>query len=136
MKSQKIIIILLVVAIALLAGNLFFLVKNQEKDNTPPIASNSGDSENIDKIDEIKSGDDTSSVIVKDEIEVEPEKEELEITKEYDVIVFGAEPEGICVAISAARNNLNVLLVEKRDGPGGLMTYAMLNTIDINMVIC
>lgn len=51
---------------------------------------------------------------------------------DYDVIVFGAEPEGITAAISSARNGLKVLLVEKRDGPGGLMTYGMLNTIDMN----
>ena len=31
----------------------------------------------------------------------------MEVTAEYDVIVFGAEPEGIVTAISAARNNLN-----------------------------
>lgn len=56
----------------------------------------------------------------------------METEEKYDVIVFDAEPEGICAAISAARNNKKVLLVEKRDGPGGLMTYAMLNTIDMN----
>lgn len=55
-----------------------------------------------------------------------------EVDAKYDVIVFDAEPEGICAAISAARNNKKVLLVEKRDDPGGLMTYAMLNTIDMN----
>ena len=68
-------------------------------------------------------------------VNVEPTIDELDqakqIYKRYDVIVFDAEPEGIVTAISAARNGKSVLLVEKRDGPGGLMTYGMLNTIDM-----
>lgn len=51
---------------------------------------------------------------------------------DYDVIVIGGEPEGIAAAISSARNGLKVLLIEKRDGLGGLMTYGMLNFIDMN----
>ncbi len=50
----------------------------------------------------------------------------------YDVIVVGGEPEGIAAAISAARNGLRTLLVDRRDGLGGLWTYGMLNVIDIN----
>lgn len=50
----------------------------------------------------------------------------------YDVIVVGGEPEGVAAAVSAARNGAKTLLVEKRDGLGGLMTYGMLNFIDIN----
>ena len=66
---------------------------------------------------------------MQDEVEENKEYEDMEVTEEYDVIVFGAEPEGIAGAVSAARNGLKVLLVEKRDGPGGLMTYGLLNTI-------
>lgn len=49
----------------------------------------------------------------------------------FDVIVFGGEPEGVAAAVSAARNGADVLLVEERDGLGGLMTYGMLNYLDI-----
>lgn len=141
MRNQKLIIGLLIVVIVLLIGNMLILSKNQndviDDKNNPPIVSNNNQ-QNDDKEKEqedtlITSGEINPSVIVKDEIVKEPEKEEMKVKEEYDVIVFGAEPEGIVTAISAARNNLNVLLVEKRDGPGGLMTYAMLNTIDMNI---
>lgn len=49
----------------------------------------------------------------------------------YDVIVVGGEPEGVAAAISAARNGAKTLLIEKRDGLGGLMTYGMLNFLDL-----
>lgn len=49
----------------------------------------------------------------------------------YDVIVVGGEPEGVAAAVSAARNGADVLFVEERDGLGGLMTYGMLNYLDI-----
>jgi len=54
-----------------------------------------------------------------------------EAKKEYDVIVVGGEPEGVSAAISAARNGAKVLLVEKNDGLGGLMTYGYMNYLDI-----
>ncbi|MGI9952931.1 FAD-dependent oxidoreductase [Moorellaceae bacterium AZ2] len=50
----------------------------------------------------------------------------------YDVLVVGGEPEGIAAALSAAREGMKVLLVEKRDGLGGLFTYGWLNFIDMN----
>ncbi len=50
----------------------------------------------------------------------------------YDVIVVSGEPEGVAAAIGAARAGARVLLVEKRDGLGGLMTYGWLNSIDMN----
>ncbi|WP_232058075.1 FAD-dependent oxidoreductase [Cohnella abietis] len=52
----------------------------------------------------------------------------------YDVIVAGTDPEGIVAAISAARNNLKVLLVDgkNRRKLGGLMTLGWLNTLDLN----
>ncbi len=50
---------------------------------------------------------------------------------DYDVIVVGGEPEGICAAVSAARNGLKTLLVEDDDVLGGLMTKGMLNFIDM-----
>ncbi|MFC4776154.1 FAD-dependent oxidoreductase [Paenibacillus sp. GCM10023252] len=56
------------------------------------------------------------------------------ISKEYDVIVAGTDPEGITAAISAARNNLKVLLVDGRDRDilGGLITLGWLNSLDLN----
>lgn len=50
---------------------------------------------------------------------------------DYDVIVVGGEPEGVAAAVSAARNGSTVLLVEHRDGLGGLITYGALNYLDL-----
>lgn len=50
----------------------------------------------------------------------------------YDVIVVGGEPEGVAAAVAASRAGAETLLLEHRDGLGGLMTYGMLNTIDMN----
>ncbi len=50
----------------------------------------------------------------------------------YDVIVVGSDPEGISAAVSAAREGLNVLLIDKRNQPGGLYTSGMLSMLDMN----
>lgn len=50
--------------------------------------------------------------------------------KKFDVIVIGGEPEGVAAALSAARNGANTLLIEERDGLGGLFTYAKMNVLD------
>lgn len=50
----------------------------------------------------------------------------------YDVVVVGGEPEGVAAALSAARQGVKVLLMEQRDGLGGLFTYGWLNFIDMN----
>lgn len=50
----------------------------------------------------------------------------------YDVVVVGAEPEGVAAAVAAARAGARVLLLERRDGPGGLYTYGWLNSFDMN----
>ncbi len=50
---------------------------------------------------------------------------------DYDVIVVGAEPEGIAAAVSAARNGMNTLLLEKSSALGGLMTLGQLNFLDM-----
>ncbi len=49
----------------------------------------------------------------------------------YDVIVIGAEPEGITAALSSARNGLRTLLIEERESPGGLITHGRLNYLDL-----
>ncbi|OIJ13048.1 hypothetical protein BKP37_11050 [Anaerobacillus alkalilacustris] len=49
----------------------------------------------------------------------------------YDVVVIGGEPEGVAAAVSAARNGAKTLLIEKREALGGLMTFGMLNFIDM-----
>lgn len=54
-----------------------------------------------------------------------------DVEKEYDVIVVGGEPEGVAAAVSAARNGVKTLLVERREELGGLFTYGMLNFLDI-----
>ncbi len=51
----------------------------------------------------------------------------------YDVVVFGSDPEGIAAAYSAGMQGLNVLLVDfGRDRVGGLYTLGWLNMIDFN----
>ena len=70
--------------------------------------------------------------IVKEVVAPTPKNKKVKIDEEYDLIVFGAEPEGIAAAVRAAKSGLKTLLVEKRDGPGGLFTYGMLNSIDVN----
>lgn len=138
MKKTTAIILMLIVVIIALGGALFYEVSkddwniivtpNEEnKDNNKDKQNISGDSG--EKNTQMESG----SIIIKDEVEENPSYDDIEIKAEYDLIVFSAEPEGIAAAIQAARSNLKVLLVEKRDGPGGLMTYGMLNTIDMNL---
>ncbi len=53
-------------------------------------------------------------------------------SKNYDVIVFGSEPEGISAAVSAARSDLEVVLITEDEEVGGLMTLGGLNFIDMN----
>lgn len=62
-------------------------------------------------------------------VDVQPYVKDINDTH-YDVIVVGGEPEGVAAAVSAARNGAKTLLIERRDGLGGLMTYGMLNFID------
>ncbi len=50
----------------------------------------------------------------------------------YDLIVVGTDPEGVAAAVSAARNGLEVLLVDEREELGGLLTLGWLNTLDMN----
>lgn len=52
--------------------------------------------------------------------------------KKSDVIVFSAEPEGVVAAVAAAREGKDVILVMSRKKPGGLMTHAALNFLDLN----
>ena len=107
MKSQKLIICLMVAIIVLLAGNLYFLIKGKSGfENNLPI-NNSGDvinSENSETLGEdtisgdaefVNSGEIAPSVIEKEEVTKVPEEVEMPVKAEYDVIVFGAEPEGI-----------------------------------------
>lgn len=55
-----------------------------------------------------------------------------DIDRHYDVIVIGGEPEGVAAAVASARSGNKTLLVEHRDGLGGLMTYGMLNFLDVS----
>lgn len=51
---------------------------------------------------------------------------------DYDLVVVGSDPEGVAAAVSAARNGLNVLLLDRREELGGLLTRGWLNTLDMN----
>ncbi len=55
----------------------------------------------------------------------------VETGVDYDVIVVGGDPEGVCAAVSAARSGLKTLLIEDDEALGGLMTLGKLNFIDI-----
>ena len=48
----------------------------------------------------------------------------------YDLIVCGAGSAGVCAAVAAARLGARVALVEKYDGPGGILTVLGNNSID------
>ena len=51
---------------------------------------------------------------------------------EFDVIVVGGEPEGVAAAVAASRSEAKVLLVDERPDVGGLLTFGMLNSLDMN----
>ena len=51
----------------------------------------------------------------------------IESGVDYDVIVVGGDPEGVCAAVSSARNGLKTLLIEDDAALGGLMTLGKLN---------
>lgn len=51
---------------------------------------------------------------------------------DFDVVVFGGEPEGVAAAVSAARNGSKTLLISEDDSLGGLMTDGMLNFLDVS----
>ncbi|RZT21555.1 FAD-dependent oxidoreductase [Fictibacillus sp. BK138] len=55
-----------------------------------------------------------------------------DLKDQYDVIVVGGEPEGVAAAVSAAKNGSKTLLIEHRDGLGGLFTYGALNFLDVS----
>ncbi|HHV74808.1 MAG TPA: FAD-dependent oxidoreductase [Thermoanaerobacterium sp.] len=81
-----------------------------------------------------KSSQETKAKVIEENSNL-PNPIKLNLPKDgsqYDVIVVGAEPEGVAAARSAAKNNAKVLIIDKHDGPGGLMTYGMLNTIDMS----
>ena len=50
---------------------------------------------------------------------------------DFDVIVLGAEPEGVAAAVAAARNGMKTLLLESASAPGGLLTLGKLNYLDM-----
>ena len=58
-------------------------------------------------------------------------EEPIQEGMDYDVIVVGGDPEGVCAAVSSARSGLKTLLIEDDEALGGLMTLGKLNFIDI-----
>ena len=138
-KTTAIILILVVMVIALAVALVAEMSNNDFNIIVSQNGNNNSNNTNVGSISGEYSGEknnqtqlEPDSVIIKDNIEENPTNDDIEIKEEYDLIVFSAEPEGIAAAIQAARSNMKVLLVEEREGPGGLMTYGMLNTIDMN----
>ncbi|MEQ8553072.1 MAG: FAD-dependent oxidoreductase [Cyclobacteriaceae bacterium] len=60
---------------------------------------------------------------------VEEKARVLEVAGEYDVIVSGAGPAGVCAAIEAGRNGAKTLLVEVNGCLGGVWTAGLLTWI-------
>ncbi|MBR3280300.1 MAG: FAD-dependent oxidoreductase [Clostridia bacterium] len=147
MKKTTAIILLLVIMVIALGGALIYqmtknnlniiivpsgdIVATSGEPNLP-----SGDEEEEDKFIN-ESGEKLTQIepetaIIEPEIEVKNKYDDVKVKESFDLIVFGAEPEGIATAIASSRLGLKTLLVEDKDGPGGLFTYGMLNTIDMN----
>lgn len=49
---------------------------------------------------------------------------------DYDLVVIGGEPEGVAAAVSAARNGLDVLLVDRHERPGGRLVQSKIAYIE------
>lgn len=50
---------------------------------------------------------------------------------QYDLVVYGATPQGITAAVAAAQEGLKVALVEPGRGVGGVLTQGWLATLDV-----
>lgn len=53
----------------------------------------------------------------------------LKVRKEYDVLVAGAGPAGICAAVAAAREGVTVALIERYGVLGGNLTVGFVGPI-------
>lgn len=56
-------------------------------------------------------------------------RKEITRIEEYDVLVIGGGPAGICAAVSAARCGANTLLVERFGVLGGMLTAGRVDPI-------
>ena len=140
MKKTTAIIFVLILLVIALASALVYQITKEENIvvNTPTeivnkpsksgeVLVSSGEVKEEDKeedkyIDE--SGEKLTQIasetaIVQEEIKVEPSLDTVKPKETFDLIVFGAEPEGIAAAVAASRVGLKTLLVEDKDGPGG-----------------
>lgn len=50
---------------------------------------------------------------------------------QYDLVVYGATPQGVVAAMAAAQEGLEVLLLEPGQGVGGVLTQGWLATLDL-----
>ncbi|RTH11267.1 FAD-dependent oxidoreductase, partial [Thermus scotoductus] len=50
---------------------------------------------------------------------------------QYDLVVYGATPQGVAAAVAAAQEGLKVALVEPGRGVGGVLTQGWLATLDV-----
>jgi len=50
---------------------------------------------------------------------------------QYDLVVYGATPQGVTTAVAAAQEGLKVLLLEPGRGVGGVLTQGWLATLDL-----
>lgn len=52
-------------------------------------------------------------------------------TTDYDVIVYGAEPQGISAALSSARLGARTLLISQTENAGGIITNCMIPELEV-----
>ena len=57
---------------------------------------------------------------------------ELESYGEYDVVVIGGGPAGVCAAVSAARKGMKTVVVEASPSLGGMATSALVGPFMTN----
>ena len=56
-------------------------------------------------------------------------KHQIPVECEYDVVVTGGGPAGVCAAVAAARKGAKVLLIEKNGCVGGIWTAGALSWV-------
>ena len=57
---------------------------------------------------------------------------DIELYGEYDVVVVGGGPAGVCTALSAARQGMKTIIIESMPALGGMATSALVGPFMTN----